>query len=61
MEKAELLCVEDRISEETSSTNRCLYIELSIFGIRIIFPGRENATREFASGIPVNNKTMNGI
>jgi hypothetical protein len=60
MEKAELFWVEDRISEETFRENRLLYMELSKFGIRIIFPGLENATREFASGIPVKIKTMIG-
>jgi hypothetical protein len=29
--------------------------------MRIIFPGRENATREFASGDPVNKKNTSGI
>ena len=36
-------------------------MELYTLGIRIIFPGRENATREFASVIPANKKKMSGI
>ena len=36
-------------------------MESSTLGIPIILPGRENATREFASGIPVNKKIMSGI
>ena len=59
-ENAELFCEEERISEEISKTNRLLYMELSIFGILIILPGRENATREFASDIPINKKIMSG-
>ena len=44
--------MDERISEDTLREKRLLYIELSTLGIRIIFPGRENATREFPLDIP---------
>ena len=61
MEKAELLCEEERTSDETVRENRFLYIELSIFGILIMFPGLENATLEFASGNPVSTMIISVI
>ena len=59
-ENAELFCEEERSSEDTFKANRFLYMELSTLGILIILPGRENATRELAPDIPVNNKIMSG-
>tara|TARA_B100000959_G_C14380571_1_gene377979 strand:- start:28 stop:315 length:288 start_codon:yes stop_codon:yes gene_type:complete len=59
-ENAELFCEEERSSEETFKVNRFLYMVLSTLGILIILPGRENATREFASDIPAKNKIMSG-
>ena len=59
-ENAELLCEEETSSDETFKVNRLLYMVLSTLGILIMLPGREKATREFASDIPAKNKIISG-
>ena len=60
IDNAELFCEEERSSEDAFKENSLLYMVLSTLGILIILPGREKATREFASDIPANNKIMSG-
>jgi|TARA_B100001079_G_scaffold20128_1_gene15892 hypothetical protein len=60
-ENAELLWLEDKYSEDTLTAKRFLYILISILGTRIILPGLENATREFASITPANKINVSGI
>jgi len=60
IDNAELFCEEERCSEETFKVNSLLYMVLSTLGILIMLPGREKATREFASDIPAKNKIISG-
>ena len=58
IENAELLFFEDNISEDASMANKLVYIDLSMLGIRSMFPGLENATRELATVLSTNNKMV---